>query len=95
MGRAGTGDEGGGGEQPDTGDLTKTAHIVAVFGEVVDFALDMFDALFEFDDFVEEDRVGRSEGAWEFAVPKDSSDLAFGASRAFGDGVAEFSQEST
>lgn len=75
--------------------MAKASHIVAVFGEVVDFKLDMFDALFELDDFIEEDRVGRSEGAWEFAVPKEPSDLAFGASRPFGDGVAEFPQEPT
>ena len=68
--------------------------IVAVFGELVYFALDEFDLPLELFDIVEHHREGRCEGGGEVAVGNDFVGTTFGVGGALGDGIAELAQES-
>ena len=86
-------DSGGGGEQSDAGDLSQVPYIIAMFGELVYFALDVFDLHLELFDIVEHHREGRGEGAGEFTLSNDFLGITFGVGGALGDGVTEFAQE--
>lgn len=90
---AGRCDGGGGGKQTDTADLSQSFDIVTMFGELVYFALDVFDVPLEPFDIVEHHREGRCEGAGELGVGDDFVSTAFGVGGALGDRVTEFTEE--
>ena len=95
MGRAGAGNHGGAGEQPDAVNLSQLSDVIAVVGELMELFLDTFHALFEFKDVVEQGREGGAQRFRQDTVIEDDTHLAFGVGGTFGDGVTEFSEEPT
>ena len=93
MGRAGAGDHGGTGEQPDAVDLSQALDVIAVLGELMELLLDAFDVLFESEDVVEQSGEGGAQRLRQSGVIEDSPPLAFGIGGTLGDGIAELSEE--
>ena len=88
-------DGGGGGEKPDAADLSDVTHIVTMFGELMNLALDVLHFGLKLNDFVEHHAEGGSERAGELTVAEYCSCLTFGVGSPLGDGIAELTQEST
>jgi len=74
-------------------DLSQHAHVVAVFGELMELLLDAFDVLFELVDIIEQSGESGAQRLRQGPIIEDDTHLAFGIGGAFGDGVAELSEE--